>query len=53
MSQNAEVILDHFKLFREPEYTEMLEAKKVNFEFPVPVEDVQKISDWTKCWEYR
>ena len=53
MSQNAEVILDHFKLFREPEYTEMLEAKKVNFEFPVPVEDVQKISDWTKSWEYR
>ena len=53
MSQNAEVILDHFKLFREPEYAGMLEAKKANFEFPVPVEEVQRVSDWTKSWEYR
>ncbi|MHB8251996.1 DUF3364 domain-containing protein, partial [Acidithiobacillus sp.] len=28
MSQNAEKVLDHFNLFREPEYQEMFKNKK-------------------------
>ena len=31
MSQNAEKVLDHFNLFREPEYHEMLKNKKEQF----------------------
>ena len=52
MSQNAENVLDHFDLFREPEYVEMLENKK-SFENGHPVELVAEIRDWTKSWEYR
>ena len=32
MSQSAEKVLDHFKLFREPEYKEMFAKKKQDFE---------------------
>lgn len=53
MPQNADNILDHENLFREPEYQALLEDKKTNFEFSVPVADVQKISDWTKSADYR
>ena len=35
MSQNADHVLDHFELFRGPEYKEMLANKKKNFENPV------------------
>lgn len=53
MSQSAENILDHFELFRQPEYKEMLENKKEQFEFSVPVSEVARVTDWTKTWEYR
>ncbi len=53
MSQSAEHILDHENLFREPEYLEMFESKKTNFEDPHPAEKVAEIRDWTKGWEYR
>ncbi|HEY0201408.1 MAG TPA: nitrogenase molybdenum-iron protein subunit beta [Burkholderiaceae bacterium] len=53
MPQNADNILDHENLFREPEYQALLEDKKTNFEFSVPVAEVQKISDWTKTTDYR
>ena len=53
MSQSAEKVLDHFDLFRQPEYVEMFEDKKSNFEAPHPQEKVTGIVEWTKTWEYR
>jgi nitrogenase molybdenum-iron protein beta chain len=53
MTQNAENVLDHFNLFRGPEYKEMFENKKKNFESPVPADKVEEIREWTKTAEYR
>ena len=53
MPQSADKILDHAPLFREPEYKEMLARKKAAFENMPPAEEVQKVADWTKSWEYR
>ncbi len=52
MSQNAEHVLDHFDLFRQPEYQEMLENKK-KFENPVATDEVERVREWTKTAEYR
>ena len=52
MSQNAEKVLDHFTLFRSPEYVNMFENKKA-FENAVPAAELQKAVDWTKTQEYR
>ncbi|XXG31877.1 MAG: DUF3364 domain-containing protein [Ferrovum myxofaciens] len=53
MTQNSSSVLDHFNLFREPEYLEMFENKKKNFENSHPKERVEEIREWTKTWEYR
>lgn len=53
MSQNAEKVLDHFNLFREPEYVELFENKKKNFEFPESEEKLEATKEWAKTWEYR
>jgi len=53
MSQNAEHVLDHFELFREPEYKSMLENKRKNFENTVETAEVERVRDWTKTQEYR
>ncbi|MFC4486537.1 nitrogenase molybdenum-iron protein subunit beta [Tepidiphilus baoligensis] len=53
MTQSADHVLDHFTLFRQPEYTEMFENKKKNFECGTPDDRVQEVRDWTKGWEYR
>ncbi|MGP6191747.1 MAG: nitrogenase molybdenum-iron protein subunit beta [Vulcanimicrobiaceae bacterium] len=53
MSQNADHILDHFDLFRQPEYQEMLENKRANFENRVADEEVERVREWTKTDEYR
>lgn len=53
MPQTAEKVLDHEMLFREPEYKQMLDAKREQFEFRVPLESLQKTIEWTKTWEYR
>src|SRR5450755_5105852 len=53
MSQDAEHVLDHFDLFRGPEYKEMFENKKANFENPVADDELAEIRDWTKTKEYR
>ncbi len=53
MTQNSNSVLDHFTLFREPEYIEMFENKKQNFEKPHPKDRVEEIREWTKTWEYR
>src|ERR1035438_9005598 len=53
MSQNSEHVLDHFDLFRGPEYKEMFENKRKNFENPVADEEVERVREWTKTPEYR
>ena len=53
MSQNSDRVLDHFDLFRGPEYIEMFENKKNNFENPEPTDKVEEVREWTKTWEYR
>jgi nitrogenase molybdenum-iron protein beta chain len=53
MPQNADRVLDHATLFREPEYEAMFESKKTAFECPHPDDKVQEIADWTKSWDYR
>lgn len=53
MPQSADQVLDHAPLFRQPEYQEMLQNKKINFE--CGVSDIQIIdqAEFTKTWEYR
>lgn len=53
MAQSAEKVLDHFDLFRQPEYLEMFENKKREFESPQPADKVEEVREWTKTWEYR
>jgi nitrogenase molybdenum-iron protein beta chain len=53
MPQNSNEVLDHFQLFRSPEYKEMFKNKKEQFECPESSEDIEKIRGWTKTWEYR
>ncbi len=53
MPQNANNVLDHFDLFRQPEYRDMLKAKKQNCEQPVAEIEVEKVKEWLKTPEYR
>lgn len=53
MTQNAENVLDHFELFRGPEYQQMLENKKKMFENPHDPAEVERVRDWAKTEEYR
>jgi nitrogenase molybdenum-iron protein beta chain len=53
MTQSATNVLDHFDLFRQPEYKAMLENKKKNFENPVAEIEVERVRDWLKTPEYR
>jgi nitrogenase molybdenum-iron protein beta chain len=53
MSQNAEKVIDHEMLFREPEYVEMFDKKKKEFEFGFPVSKMEEIREWTKTKEYQ
>ena len=53
MPQNADNVLDHFDLFRQPEYREMLANKKKNFESPVAEAELLRVVEWTKTWDYR
>jgi nitrogenase molybdenum-iron protein beta chain len=52
MAQSAEKVLDHSELFQTPEYKELFERKRA-LEHSVPVDEVKKVCDWTKSWEYR
>jgi nitrogenase molybdenum-iron protein beta chain len=52
MSQNAENVIDHFKLFQGQEYKEMFKAKK-KFENPSADEEVERVREFTKTTEYR
>ena len=50
---DADHVLDHFDLFRGPEYRTMLENKRKNFEDPVADAEVERVREWTKTPEYR
>ncbi|MEA5495716.1 nitrogenase molybdenum-iron protein subunit beta [Limnoraphis robusta] len=52
MSQNVENIKDHVELFRQPEYQELF-ANKREVEGMPASEEVDKVAEWTKSWEYR
>ncbi len=52
MNQNVENVLDHFNLFRGPEYKEMFEKKR-EFENACNLDEIEKIREWTKTPEYR
>lgn len=53
MTQNAENVLDHFDLFRGPEYQQMLANKKKMFENPHDPAEVERIREWAKTEEYK
>jgi nitrogenase molybdenum-iron protein beta chain len=52
MSQNVEKINDHARLFHQPEYQELF-ARKREFENCHSPEEVQRVAEWTKSWDYR
>ena len=53
MTQNAENVLDHFELFRGPEYQEMFKNKREKFEDGTPMAEVERVTEWTKTPEYQ
>lgn len=53
MTQNANHALDHFELFRGPEYQQMLANKKRMFENPRDPAEVERVREWAKTPEYR
>ena len=53
MGQNGQEVLDHFNLFRGPEYTEMFKNKKETFEGHVGDAEVERVREWLKTPEYQ
>ena len=49
---NVNQIQDHATLFQQPEYQELFAAKR-EFEGGHDPEEVKRIAEWTKTWEYR
>ncbi len=52
MPQNVENIKDHATLFHEPEY-QTLFANKREFEGMADADEVARVAEWTKTWDYR
>ncbi len=53
MPQNPDRIVDHVELFQQPEYQELFKNKHEQFEGAHTNEEVARVSEWTKGWEYR
>jgi nitrogenase molybdenum-iron protein beta chain len=53
MPQNPDKIVDHVELFQQPEYQELFKNKREQFEGAHSTEEVERVSEWTKGWEYR
>ena len=53
MEQSADKVLDHYELFRQPQYRELFKTKKEQFEGGHSDEKVQQIVEWTKTAEYK
>ncbi len=52
MSQDVSNIKDHAKLFHQDEYQQLFAGKK-EFEGGHSPEEVARVAEWTKTWEYR
>ncbi|NJR24071.1 MAG: nitrogenase molybdenum-iron protein subunit beta [Richelia sp. CSU_2_1] len=52
MAQNVDNIKDHVDLFHQPEYQELFQTKK-EFEDGCSAEEVARVAEWTKSWDYR
>jgi nitrogenase molybdenum-iron protein beta chain len=52
MPQDVNKVKDHVDLFHEPEYQELFKVKK-EFEDAYSAEEVARVAEWTKSWEYR
>lgn len=52
MPQNADKVIDHEMLFREPEYQKLFADKKEQFEYNHSDSKIAEIRDWTKSREY-
>lgn len=52
MSQDVSNIKDHAKLFHQDEYQQLFAGKK-EFEGGHSPEEVDRVAEWTKTWEYR
>ncbi|MBO9998003.1 MAG: nitrogenase molybdenum-iron protein subunit beta [Cyanobacteria bacterium SID2] len=52
MSQNVDNIQDHAKLFQQEEYQQLFENKR-QFEGCPSTDEVDRVAEWTKGWEYR
>ncbi len=53
MTQSAENVLDHFELFRGPEYQSMLANKRELFENRRDPAEVERVREWAKTAEYQ
>jgi len=53
MTQSAENVLDHFELFRGPEYQSMLANKREQFENRRDPAEVERVREWAKTAEYQ
>ena len=52
MPQNADKVIDHEMLFREPEYQKLFADKKEQFEFNHAEVKIDEIRNWTKSKDY-
>lgn len=52
MPQDIQDIKDHARLFQDPEYQALLQCKQTFEDLPSP-EEVARVAEWTKSWEYR
>jgi nitrogenase molybdenum-iron protein beta chain len=52
MAQNVDQIKDHVELFHQPEYQQLFQTKR-EFEAAHSPEEVARIAEWTKSWDYR
>lgn len=52
MTQDVNNIQDHATLFQEQEYQQVFENKK-QFEGMPDADEVARVAEWTKTWEYR
>jgi nitrogenase molybdenum-iron protein beta chain len=53
MPQNADRIMEHAELFKQPEYRALIKNKRATYENRVPIEEVERVTEWTKTPEYR
>ncbi len=53
MPQSPSDVLDHFSLFRQPEYKEMFKKKREEFENTHSAVEIERVNEWTKTEDYK